>query len=146
MGLPIATDAEAIKWCIKKGNLSKLVKNMVDDGWTQRLPLDIVGNPMPGFGKIKESDNHHQGLGLAKLISLIEAYKGKLWLVTGNTILAMEPERSVFKHLKLPWNGVGIACRFDSYLVKQSQKTEEIDEVTSTLIQLLGDDDGNNTT
>lgn len=139
VGLDVADDKEAIQWCITKGNSSKLVREPRDD-WDQRLPIDIVGNPMPSAGRVKESENHHQGLGLAKLVSLVEGYKGNLWLATGNDIFAVNSDgRRSFLAPSFRWPGVSIACRFDTSLIRSSQKTEEIDEVTSALIDLLED-------
>ncbi|PZN70809.1 MAG: hypothetical protein DM484_27845 [Candidatus Methylumidiphilus alinenensis] len=144
VGLKIEDDAEAIEWCIVKGHSSKLVNEKQDDGWAQRLPPDLMGCPMPiGVGRVKESDNHHQGLGLAKLISLVDEYKGSLWLATGRAMLTMKPEKSEFISLKFPWKGVCIACRFDGSLVKQYQTTQKNDELTDTLMKLLGGGDEN---
>lgn len=145
VGLKIENDASAINWCIQKGNSSKLVNEKQDDGWAQRLPPDLVGaSPMPlGIGRVKESDNHHQGLGLAKLVSLVDDYKGSLWLATGKTMLAVKKGKKEFKSLAFPWQGVCLACRFDGSLVKQYQTTQENDELTDTLMRLLGGGDEN---
>ncbi|MFM8331584.1 MAG: hypothetical protein ACKN9T_07835 [Candidatus Methylumidiphilus sp.] len=141
VGLAISNDNEAIEWCIKEGNSSKLINKKVDE-WEQRLPIDIIGNPMPGIGKAKDSDNHHQGLGLAKLVSLVENYKGQLWLASGEAVFAMDPEYKTFSSPAFPWQGVCIACRFDTSMVKRSQQVEGFNEVTSAIIELLGDEDG----
>jgi hypothetical protein len=63
-----ASDRSAIEWCLVKGHSSKNLKCV--DEWAQTLPPDIMGNPIPGVGKARESDNHHQGLGLAKLVGV----------------------------------------------------------------------------
>ena len=145
VGLQINDDAEAIEWCIKKGHSSKLLNEKPDDGWVQRLPDDLIGAPpIPfGIGRVKESDNHHQGLGLAKLISLVEHYIGSLWLATGSAILTMKPDKKEYKSLDFPWQGVCLACRFDVSSVKKYQKAEENDELTNTLMRLLGEGDEN---
>lgn len=138
VGLNVASDGDAIEWCIQKGNSSKLVK-VVEDSWAQSLPTDLIGNPILGIGKIKETDNHHQGLGLAKLISLVTSHRGEMWLSTGEAVFSIDPNghRSLLPP-SFSWPGVSIACRFDTSLVRPTLKVEEVDDVTSMLIDLLG--------
>jgi DNA-binding beta-propeller fold protein YncE len=114
------------------------------DDWAQWLPSDIMGNPMPNIGRVRESHNHHQGLGLAKLVSLVKDYSGELWLASGNSMLVIDSNNNKsYQSIAFTWGGVGIACRFDTSLIGRSQKTEEIDEITNALIELLGENDGN---
>lgn len=146
VGLEVANDGEAIEWCIQRGNSSKLV-NKKTDSWAQSLPADMIGNPIKGIGKIKDPDNHHQGLGLAKLISLVSDYRGELWLSSGDAIFVINfnGERSFLPQPSFSWPGVAIACRFDTSLVRPTLKVEELDDVTNMLIDYLGGDDENDT-
>lgn len=138
VGLTMQDDASAINWCIEKGHSSKLVRQVKEDDWEQRLPPDVMGNPMPGIGYVKESDNHHQGLGLAKLMSLVEGYHGELWIATGNAIFTLTADGiRGLQAPNFPWEGVSIACRFDTSAIRLSQKTEEADSATDMLIELL---------
>ncbi|MBN3506533.1 hypothetical protein [Burkholderia cenocepacia] len=139
VGIPnISTHADAINWCIQKGNSSKKVK--VQDDFTQWLPPDMMGNPIPGVGAIREKENHHMGLGLAKLVSLVERYDGMLWLASGDGLLSMTPEDGVrMIEAPSPYQGVGIAVRFDTGTIRQRLAAGEAeDETTANLITLLG--------
>lgn len=85
----IDTHQEAIAWCIQKGNSTK--KRTVDE-WEQRLPPDMMGNPIAGIGRVVESDNHHMGLGLAKLVESVERFRGWLWLASGDAMFCILPD------------------------------------------------------
>lgn len=137
-GIPnIADDAAAIAWCVEKGHSTK--KKTVDD-WAQRLPADVMGNPMPGVGQVVESDNHHLGLGLAKLVDNVERFEGWLWLASGGSMLVIRPGRGrVIEDIRVPWQGVALACRFDSARVADRAAAEPADEFEDILKELFGD-------
>ncbi len=131
----IETHQEAIAWCIQKGNSSK--KRVVDE-WAQRLPTDMMGNPMAGIGRVVESDNHHMGLGLAKLVEGVERFCGRLWLVSGDSMLCIQPNGSrSYETAPIPWQGVALACRFDSARVAGPQQAPTADEFETILGELL---------
>jgi len=112
VGLKIQSHRDAIEWCVQRGHSTK--KRAVEDAFAQRLPPDFMGNPMPGVGRAVESDNHHLGLGLAKLIDLVSTYQGRLWLASGNAMLGLSPDWGPeYVALQSPWEGVALACRFD---------------------------------
>ena len=135
VGLDIGRDADAIEWCIQKGNSSKKIKPQ--DEWGQRLPADISGNPMPGIGQVVVSDSHHMGLGLAKLLELVSNYKGCLWLASGMDMLGIGSDGSkTYNNNKQEWQGVVLACRFDTEKAKNYVAKKD-DEVTASLIDLL---------
>jgi hypothetical protein len=135
VGLPIETDEEAIKWCIEEGNSSKKLK--ARDEWSQRIPSDIISNPIPGIGKAVTTENHHMGLGLAKLVDLVSNYNGLLWLSSGDKTLHISKDGNrSFKTTAYPWQGVALACRFDTEGAKRYKKGKE-DDVTDSLINLL---------
>lgn len=143
-GVPgINSDADAIGWCIQKGNTSKRTK--VRDDFVQSLPPDMMGNPMPGFAAIRESDNHHMGLGLAKLMALVEKYRGRLWLASGGSLLYKPPGAAhVIRTATSPCKGVALAVRFDTRVIREQLAAEQTgaaqttDETTANLITLLG--------
>ncbi len=139
VGLKVSSDEEAIDWCIQKGNSSKLVRAPQDD-WAQWLPPDMMGNPIAGIGRVRESENHHQGLGLAKLVSLVQKYKGALWLASGNAILTINSNgRRAIEAPRFSWPGVALACRFDTGAIGQSVEAPVGDYITDQLITLLGE-------
>jgi hypothetical protein len=143
-GIPgMNSDADAIGWCIQKGNTSK--KTKVRDEFAQSLPPDMMGNPMPGFAAIRESDNHHMGLGLAKLVTLVEKYRGRLWLASGASLLYKQPHGGqVIRAAPSPCKGVALAVRFDTRVIREKLAAEQMaveqttDETTANLITLLG--------
>jgi len=138
VGLTFTCDEESIDWCIQKGNSSKNLKDKVKNEWSQRLPPDIAGNPIPGIGQPVMSENHHMGLGLAKLIELINNYKGQLWLASGVKTLVIDANgNKSFKNNVQKWQGVALACRFKAEKVKNYKKYKD-DEVITSLINLLG--------
>lgn len=137
-GIPnIDSHAGAIEWCIQKGNTSKRTK--VRDEFAQSLPPDMMGNPMPGFAAIREKDNHHMGLGLAKLMELVAKYRGRLWLATGDSILYKAPQREhVIRKAPSFCKGVALAARFETGVIgQQLAGAQTDDETTANLIKLL---------
>ena len=137
VGLDIQNDKSAIEWCIIKGNSSKIKKQNKNTEWSQRLPIDATGNPMPDVGQIIESENQHQGFGLAKLLNLVNTYQGQLWLASVENTLVVEPNgNKFFKTNILKWQGVALACRFNIETVKNCHKNNN-DEATNAILELL---------
>ncbi|MDZ4202930.1 MAG: hypothetical protein U1C96_12385 [Gallionella sp.] len=137
VGKPITDDRAAIEWCIQPGNSTK--KRNADE-WEQRLPPDVMGNPMGSFGRVVETDNHHMGLGLAKLITAVEQFHGWCWLASGNAMLCIDPSgQRTYVTLPIPWQGVALACRFDSTRVAGAAAQYTEDEFEDILAQLIKD-------
>jgi hypothetical protein len=133
VGIQVKNDIEAIQWCIVEGNTSKKRKN---DDWGQSLPKDMMNNPIPDIAKPKMSENNHMGMGLAKLLNLVNNYKGELWLASGDAILSIAQNGSrTFSFPPQNWKGVAIACRFNTKNVK-SYKNNNDDDIMA-LINLL---------
>lgn len=142
--VPVFNHQSAIDWCIQRGNSSKLYKKPLDDEWMQRMPIDITMNPIREISKIKESENNHQGIGLAKLIDLVRSYSGSLWIASGNSILSIDSAgNSSYSEAMISWQGVAIACRFDTEQIRHLQNRDDFDQVTDDLMQLLGGGHGN---
>lgn len=115
VNLPISTHDQAIKWCIEKGHSSKKIEAENYDDWTQQLPSDVIGNPMGKSAKYRKSNNH-AGLGLAKLIELIQQYNGKLNIVSGNCMLSINPNSPNIVYTtseQYNWDGVIITCQLN---------------------------------
>lgn len=137
VGMTITDDRAAIEWCIQSGNSTK--KRSVDE-WEQRLPADMMGNPMGSFGRVVESDNHHMGLGLAKLITDVEQFHGWCWLASGKAMLCISPDgQRTYTNLPIPWQGVALACRFDPKRVAGMPLQHTEDEFEDILAQLIKD-------
>jgi hypothetical protein len=78
------------------------------------------------------------GLGLAKLVEGVERFRGWLWIASGDTMLCIRPNgvRSYERSL-IPWEGVALACRFDTHYVARSEAASTADEFESILDELL---------
>ncbi len=125
----------AIDWCIQSGNSTK--KRVVDE-WQQRLPPDMMGNPIGRDARVVETDNHHMGLGLAKLIDAVEQFHGCCWLASGDTLLFISPDGNhAYSILPIEWQGVVIACRFDSSRITGTRAEYAEDEFETILGELF---------
>lgn len=137
VGIAVNTHQEAIDWCIQKGNTSKKTKE--DDGWTQSVPDDILGgNPMTGVSIKYQSDfRNHQGLGLAKLLELIQKFKGTLVIISGNAILRVVGTEKLYSTNHMAsWDGVAISIKININNLKNFKEEEELEE---ELEEVLGD-------
>lgn len=107
----IVTHKDAIQWCIQQGNSSKHADQQ--DDWAQQLPYDHIGGNVFGHGvAVRESQNNHQGLGLAHLMSLVATYNGTLLIASGDTCLSAQGDVVTYEQLQTDWKGVAISCRF----------------------------------
>jgi len=125
VGIKISSAQDAIEWCVQEGTSTK--KERPGDDWVQTVPADVINNPLKGIGKIKTSDNHHLGLGLFKLTRLVETFRGRLWLATGNAVLVMAPNgKKSYIRPSYPWQGVAITCRFRSSRIKKAATESKV--------------------
>lgn len=124
----IATDQDAIDWCIQKGNSSKLA--VQEDPWAQSVPEDHLGGAPfgPGVTAFQNTGNHHQGLGLAKLVSLARQYDGHLHLASGTHYLELNQGISSYSELSHPWHGVAISLAIkESSFVVGGEPVQDVD-------------------
>lgn len=139
--LGICSHQEAIEWCIEKGHSSKATD--YDDGWTQRLPDDVMGNPIGRHARVATDGNHHVGIGLFKLTNLVQVYGGELWMTSGDVMLQIDAKgvRS-YVHTSIRWDGVALACRFatDSVATRAAVPDDELEETLLKLVE--GEDHG----
>ncbi len=104
----------------EEGHSTKLADP--EDDWAQSVPGDIINSPLTGIEKTRTSDNHHMGLGLAKLTRLVQTFSGVLWLASGDKIFLLNSDGNrTYIDLANPWQGVAIACRF------RASRTKSID-------------------
>lgn len=136
------THEQAINWCIQKGNSSKLINsNNEDDEWAQALPNDFIGSS-PFGGNIKQTyrndGNNHQGLGLAKLIELVEKYNAELVLATGDRALTIDVNGNR-QSVALPyeWEGVAISIQVCCNRLSEQATPQQNDNDINTLIGKL---------
>ena len=113
---------EAIEWCIQEGNSTK--KPGPEDDWAQTMPADLINNPLRGIEKTNfSSGSHHQGLGLSKLVRLVEAAGGQLWLASGDCALERTSNgQHSYRTLASSWSGVALACRFRWSVIQKNFK------------------------
>lgn len=136
----IETDAEAIHWCIQEGNSSKLATQ--EDPWAQSVPDDFSGRSP--FGKavstFVNTGNHHQGLGLAKLLNLARRYDGTLYLASGSSFLQLVNGVTSLNPLSTPWQGVAIslALKESSLKADASSNDTDMDEIADFMNILRG--------
>jgi hypothetical protein len=74
------------------------------------------------------------GLGLAKLVEGVERFHGTLWLASGASMLGIHPNKDhVYEELRIPWQGVAIACRFESARITEHLAARPRDEFEDIL-------------
>lgn len=136
VGSHCETHEEAISWCIQEGNSTKKHRANTDP-LLQRMPSDLINNPIPGIAVSLANDNNHMGLGLYKLVSLVTNYNGRLWLASGNKMLIINGYgHQRFETIEFPWDGVALACRFHTGAI-QKTATPPTDPALDELIARL---------
>ncbi len=131
---------DAIRWCITRGNSSKKFKEEFDDGWGQWVPEDITYSSN-AFAQAKipqvssRDENHHEGLGLAKLVDLVKNTRGNLQIISGDTILDIQNGSDEEKYCRIPypWNGVIIGCSIPTNIGYTSTSNKDFDDLLSLM-------------
>ena len=137
----IENHKDAIQWCLQRGNSSKKYKERFDDGWGQRVPYDVTfeSNPFSQIGISQvsvDNDNHHEGLGLAKLVDLIKATNGNLQIISGNTLFEIKNNDSsegIYSTIDHEWKGVIIAFSIPTTLGYKNNQDKDFDELLSLM-------------
>lgn len=107
----VATHADAIAWCLKRGNTT--ARRQLT-GMEQRLPEDWVVSPLPAGVTGFSSDNHHAGEGLWKLTELVRRCQGALWLWSGDAEFAIGRDGKIKRRTSdINWDGVAIEIELD---------------------------------
>lgn len=140
VGLNVDSDRAAIEWCIQEGHSTKKIRPTSE--WAQRMPPDLIGNPLRGVEQTRVSENHHMGLGLAKLVRLVREFRGYLWLASGTSVLRLAPGSTpAYIDTRHAWQGVAMACRFRSGdLAKTRRDFETGDKDIEEIMRILGGD------
>ncbi|WP_156886094.1 hypothetical protein [Pseudomonas sp. CFII68] len=132
----VHTSQEAIDWCIQEGNSSKLATKV--DEWAQSVPEDFLGGNSFGGATVRPvgNGNHHQGLGLAKLVELAKKYNGVLYLASGNCVMRMLHSGAIkYRPLHSPWKGVAISLSIkeSSFMAAKADEAADIDDIMNLL-------------
>lgn len=132
----INSDRDAIAWCIQEGNSSKLAK--LEDEWAQSVPEDFLGGKLFGSAAVAVSGNgnHHQGLGLAKLVELAKSYQGVLNIASGNCLMMMRRGDSPrYRTLAEPWKGVAVSLSIkeSSLMAAKADEAEDVRDIMNLL-------------
>ncbi|MCF7531997.1 hypothetical protein [Pseudomonas petrae] len=132
----INSDREAIEWCIQEGNSSKLAK--LEDEWAQSVPEDFLGGKLFGSAAVAVSGNgnHHQGLGLAKLVELAKSYHGVLNIASGDCLMMMRRGGSPrYRRLAEPWKGVAVSLSIkeSSFMAAKADEAEDVRDIMNLL-------------
>lgn len=130
----IKSDIDAINWSIQKGHTSK----GQEDEWAQCLPFDSYENPFSSGVPIKEEENHHEGLGLYKLVDLVQKTKGNLSILSGQGLKFISAEREFDSELKNHWQGVVIYCTLNIRNIKNALQNSDASDIDAILKEILG--------
>lgn len=137
VGMGVGSHREAIDWCIQEGHSTKKLRPQ--SSWAQRMPEDVINNPLRGIEETRFSENHHMGLGLFKLTRLVKEFRGQLWLASGNAVLCLAPDsENTYSELKFPWQGVALACRFKSSEIARAGVEIKTDKDVEEIMRALG--------
>lgn len=157
-GIEVGDHEDAIRWCIEAGHTTKAPR--ARDEWAQRMPDDMMNNPLRGVERIRQTDNSHAGLGLHKLVQasvLLDAeieiatgdktlYVGSqgyraFWPVQVNRVDATDGGWRVSRESR-PWQGVAVACKFSIQgLERLAANWVEDDQVDRIMDLLTGERD-----
>lgn len=130
----IKSDIDAINWSIQKGHTSK----GQEDEWAQFLPFDSYEDPFSSGVPIKEEENHHEGLGLYKLVDLVQKTKGNLSILSGQGLKFISAERELDSELKNHWQGVVIYCTLNIRNIKNALQNSDASDIDAILKEILG--------
>lgn len=132
----INNDLDAINWCIKEGHTSK---GKDDDEWVQRLPFDSLDNPYPDNVIVKaDEDNHHEGLGLFKLVDLVQKTDGNLSILSGNGLKLINNINPFESELEENWQGVVIYCKLNMNNLHKLKNNADQSDIDAIIKELLG--------
>lgn len=120
----------AIEWCLKKGNTSGR-----HDDLAQFLPDDATSNPFPPSVAVRSDGNHHLGLGLARLLELVQATGGEMHIWSGDARVTFSKRRGLVRSKISEWKGVIVDVRLP---VTRLGEDLESDKALGSLAERLG--------
>ncbi|TGM45986.1 hypothetical protein [Leptospira vanthielii] len=131
--LGIDSDAEAIKWCLQKGNTTKGTEE-----FDQYLPSDFIGqSPMSGVRHSWRTDgSHHQGFGLYLLHELAIKFGGVLEIATGSCYYKLAHNgQECYTVLEEKIAGVSVSISFNlSDVGSRVQNRQVLDSIHESII------------
>ena len=130
----INSDIDAIEWCLQKGNTS--TQSKIEDEWAQARPSDMIDNPFKdtSISTKSQNENHHEGLGLFKLMDLVKKTNGYVEILSGDAVKIVSGPHEYDVSSKISWQGVAILCELNlsqlNQLMKQnSSSTDDIERI-----------------
>lgn len=130
----INSDIDAIEWCLQKGNTS--TQSKIEDEWAQAMPSDMIDNPFKdtSISTKSQNENHHEGLGLFKLMDLVKKTNGYVEILSGDAVKIVSGPHEYDVSSKISWQGVAILCELNlsqlNQLMKQnSSSTDDIERI-----------------
>lgn len=135
----IISHQDAIEWCIKEGNSSKLAN--ARDEWAQSVPEDFSGAVPFGSGVevFEAKPNNHQGLGLAKLMSLAKAHRGELYLASGDCVMHLDVNGTTsFSSVPNVWKGVAISLSLRESRLEEAKLSPDSSAIEQLMNILRG--------
>ncbi len=103
------SDADAILWCLKRGNTTAGPAPTEDVFGPQRIQLDAPYNPYPPGVETTFRESHHRGEGLYKLTELVANTGGSVWIWSGSgQIFCTNNSRTPIPS-EVEWAGTAIA-------------------------------------
>lgn len=132
-----ASDAEAIEWCLARGNTTAGSKSTDSIFGPQRLPADCQICPYPDDVATRSRESHHMGEGLYRLTELIADTGGTVWIWSGHgqVICGNEARRAVESEVE--WNGTAIEIEMPVAAFENSEAATSTDKFES-LAKRLG--------
>lgn len=87
---------------------------------------------------LKDDENHHEGLGLYKLVDLVQKTKGNLSILSGNGLKSINAEGVSDVELKNRWQGVVIYCKLSIQNIKDQLHESSGSDIDAILKEILG--------
>lgn len=125
----IRDHADAIRWCLKKGNTAALQND-------SPTPSTDWNDPYAETEGVSGQRDHHMGWGLWLLSELVRSTHGELWIWSGDASYTISHDGSeVISPAYLPWSGVVINLTFfpDSISARTAADSAKIQALAEEL-------------
>ena len=93
---------------------------------------------MRGLARYRK-ENNHAGLGLAKMVELVDYYDGSLQIISGDALLSRHLRKTTMQPISLFWHGVVICFKLPYYGLQVAAIKESVDELHSILSKIIED-------
>ncbi len=128
----IESDLDAINWGLQEGHTSK----GIEDDWAQALPFDSRDNPFSPGVPTRDEDNHHEGLGLYKLVELVRHTQGSMAILSGYGLKTLQGAEAQDREIEDFWQGAVISCSFNLRMLRQyaqEQRSADLDTIINAI-------------